>query len=156
MKSRASNRLSAITSAGSAGEQCWLNDTDDFVKVQLDTHLTMIKVMAETPMRLMYTALPDMIERRQGSIINVASMLSLLGPVYRRLGAVKAYLVSLSQAVALETWKQGIHISVLCPGLAHTEIFGTDGLDSARRLPSWLWMEADDPPRCRPSANRAP
>jgi short-subunit dehydrogenase len=121
------------------------NDTDDFVKVRLDTHLSMIKVMAETPMRLMYATLPGMIERQQGSIINVASMLGFYSvPYTASYGAVKSYLVSLSQAVALETWKQGIHISVLCPGFTHTEIFGTDGLDSSRRLPTWLWMEADE------------
>jgi 2-keto-3-deoxy-L-fuconate dehydrogenase len=63
-------------------------------------------------------ALSGMLERRRGSIINVASVASSLTGVPRRAayGASKAAVIGLSKAIARDTISSGVRCNVLCPG----------------------------------------
>ena len=67
----------------------------------------------------------DMLPRRAGSIINVASIHGLVGsapnlqPAY---AASKAGLVNLSRELALEWAKDGVRVNALCPGYFETEL----------------------------------
>ncbi len=65
--------------------------------------------------------LPDMIARREGGILNVASMGGLLpGPYQAAYYASKAYVISLSKALSWECWGKGVRICVLAPGPVRT------------------------------------
>jgi 2-keto-3-deoxy-L-fuconate dehydrogenase len=63
-------------------------------------------------------ALPAMLERRKGSIINVASVASSLTGVANRAayGASKAAVIGLTKAVARDHIDAGIRCNALCPG----------------------------------------
>ncbi|UCC89725.1 MAG: SDR family oxidoreductase [Anaerolineales bacterium] len=66
-------------------------------------------------------ALPEMIRRRAGSIVNVASYFGLVGG-----GQVAAYcaskgaLVQLTRAMALDHAGDGVRVNCVCPGSVHT------------------------------------
>jgi uncharacterized protein len=61
--------------------------------------------------------LPDMLEKKSGKILNVASMAAFQpGPMAAVYFATKAYVLSLSEALAEELCKSGVSVSVLCPG----------------------------------------
>ncbi|MGE0502114.1 MAG: SDR family oxidoreductase [Rhizobiaceae bacterium] len=62
--------------------------------------------------------LPSMLERRRGSIINVASVASSLAGVRGRAayGASKAALIGLTKAVARDAIGDGVRCNALCPG----------------------------------------
>ncbi|WP_119303116.1 SDR family oxidoreductase [Dongia deserti] len=63
-------------------------------------------------------ALPGMLERHRGSIINVASVASSLTGVPRRAayGASKAAVIGLTKAIARDIITDGVRCNVLCPG----------------------------------------
>jgi uncharacterized protein len=72
----------------------------------------------------------DSLVRRQGGILNVASVLGFMpGPGMAVYHASKAYVISFSEALHSELAPQGVRVSVLCPGPVNTE-FGVraDGL----------------------------
>lgn len=66
--------------------------------------------------------LPAMIERHSGRILNVASMAGFVpGPRHAVYYASKAYVISLSEALANELAGTGVTVTVLCPGPVDTE-----------------------------------
>ena len=68
--------------------------------------------------RTMRAALPQMLARGRGSIINVASVASSLTGVPGRAayGASKAAVIGLTKAVARDCIKSGVRCNALCPG----------------------------------------
>jgi short-subunit dehydrogenase len=96
--------------------------------------LIRLHVLATT--RLTRAALPGMIERRRGAIINVSSLLSFSAslpspPLPQRAvyAAAKAYINTFSEIVASELKDSGVQVQVLCPGLVHTEFHAVAGRD---------------------------
>ncbi|HRD75971.1 MAG TPA: SDR family NAD(P)-dependent oxidoreductase [Hyphomicrobiaceae bacterium] len=82
-------------------------------------------------MRLMRHVLPGMIERRRGLIINVASLGGLVpGPHQAAYYASKAFLISLSEAVAAEVKAHGVRVMALAPGPISTEFHRRMGSES--------------------------
>lgn len=67
-------------------------------------------------------ALPGMIARGSGSIVNVASVASSLTGVPRRAayGASKAAVIGLTKAVARDFIRSGVRCNALCPGTTDT------------------------------------
>ncbi len=85
----------------------------------LDTtqEINLVKVNIEAVLHLTRLALPDMLERKSGKILNVASTASFLpGPLMANYYASKAYVRSLSEATHQELKGFGITVSCLCPG----------------------------------------
>jgi len=71
--------------------------------------------------RLMHAALPAMLARGRGGILNVASLGGLVpGPYQATYYASKAYLVSLTEAVAYEARGRGVRIAAVAPGPVNT------------------------------------
>jgi 2-keto-3-deoxy-L-fuconate dehydrogenase len=68
--------------------------------------------------RTIRAVLPQMIERRGGSIINVASVASSVTGVANRAayGASKAAVIGLTKAVARDVVATGVRVNALCPG----------------------------------------
>jgi len=68
--------------------------------------------------RTIKTFLPSMLEKKSGSIINIASAVSSIRGVPNRYvyGATKAAVIGLTKAVAADFIKQGIRCNAICPG----------------------------------------
>lgn len=85
--------------------------------------------------RLSRQFLPQMIARGRGGILNIASTASFQADPYLAVyGATKAYVLSLSEALAEETRKTGVTVTALCPGLTISEfhdIAGTNNMTLA-------------------------
>ena len=79
-------------------------------------------------------ALPGMVNRRSGAILNVASTAAFQpGPGMAVYFATKAYVLSLTEALHEEAGRFGVKVSALCPGPTRTEFgevagFGGNGL----------------------------
>ena len=73
-------------------------------------------------MRTIKAALPGMLERGSGSIINMASAASsIMGAPNRTLyGASKAAVIGLTKAVAKDYVEQGVRANSICPGTVDT------------------------------------
>jgi short-subunit dehydrogenase len=78
-------------------------------------------------------ALPPMLERRRGFILNVASTAAFqAGPNMAVYYASKAYVLSLTEALHQETKGHGVHLTALCPGPTATEFFDVAGAAEGR------------------------
>lgn len=97
--------------------------------------LVAVNVAALT--RLMRLALPAMLARGRGGIINMASLGGYIpGPHQAAYYASRAYVLSLTEAVAAEHAGAGVRIAVVAPGPVETRFHASMGADSAayRRL----------------------
>ena len=90
--------------------------------------------------------LPGMIERRTGTIINIASTAAFQPIAYfSAYAASKAYVLSLSEGLAEEVRPYGIHVVALCPGPTRTEFMDTAGLKlGGLKYADAVFMNAED------------
>ena len=90
--------------------------------------------------QLSHAAVPGMIERGRGGIINVSSLAGHQPtPLNATYGGTKAFVTSFSQALHEEVRGTGVKVMVLCPGFTRTEFQERAGLDSGS-VPSFLWQ----------------
>ncbi len=111
-----------------------------FLDVAIDDELTMLRVHCEAVLRLTYAALPGMIDRRRGAIINVASVAAFFSR--GTYGASKAWVVGFSQGVDQDVRGNGVHVMALCPGFVHTEFHQRANMDMSG-MPEFMWLNAD-------------
>lgn len=79
---------------------------------------------------LAHAALPAMIARRSGGILNVASTAAFQpGPGMAVYFATKAFVLSFSEALHDEVKRHGVKVSCLCPGPTRTEFRSVSGFD---------------------------
>ncbi len=79
--------------------------------------------------------LPGMIDRRAGSILNVASTAAFQpGPGMAVYFATKAFVLSFSEALHDEVKRHNVKVSCLCPGPTRTEFRSVSGFDPKGRL----------------------
>lgn len=105
-----------------------------FAELDAKRERQMIDLNAGVLTDLCRAVAPDMIERRSGGIINVASTAAFQpGPKMAVYFATKAFVLSLTEALHEELKPHGIKVSCLCPGPTRTEFgdvagFGGNGL----------------------------
>jgi short-subunit dehydrogenase len=85
-----------------------------------------------SPARMMLAALPSMIERGKGMVVNVGSMAGRIGvPTESAYSASKFALGGWSEGVALDLHGTGVEIRLISPGAFETEIWDQPGSDDA-------------------------
>lgn len=72
----------------------------------------------------------QMVERRAGHVVNIASMVSFTAAPYMAVyAASKAYVLSFTEALSHEWREYGVDVTVICPGTTKTEFFEVAGAD---------------------------
>lgn len=96
----------------------------------------LLEVNVAAPVSLTRVAVPTMIERGAGSIINVASLLAFSGapqdsflPKRAVYAATKSFLVTFTQILAAELEPFGVRAQVVCPGVVRSEFHTRQGMD---------------------------
>ena len=93
----------------------------------------MINLNVLTLVHLTRLFLPDMIGRKSGKILNVASTASFQpGPTMSVYFATKAFVLSFSEAVNNEVAEHGITVTALCPGATHSGFQAAASLQDSR------------------------
>ena len=102
----------------------------DFAKLDLATELELVDLNVKSLVELTHRFLQPMRERRQGTIINVASTAAFQGvPFMATYAATKAFVLSFSEALSEENRPQGIRVLALCPGVTDTNFFAASKID---------------------------
>ena len=101
--------------------------------------------------------LPDMVERKRGGVINVASMAAFQPLPYMSVyAATKAFVLSFSQGLRGELRGKGINVLAVCPGPVDTPFFEATGNAKLRStVPKATMVTAGDVVRASLRAFRA-
>lgn len=127
-----------INNAGFGGYAPFAQADVDRAEEQIRLH-----VLAVT--RLTRAALPGMVSRKHGAIINVSSRLAFSGsmlspPLPKRAtyAASKAYINTFTQVLANELAGSGVRVQALCPGLVKSEFHAGMNLDYSQFPPGMV------------------
>ena len=114
-----------------------------FVKAETADHLSMVRVHVDATVRLTKAALPGMIDRGRGAVVNISSVAAFSpfsGAMY---SGTKAFLVMFSENLQAELRGKGVAVQALCPGLTHTEFHAAADMDLSA-VPEIFWSRADE------------
>jgi uncharacterized protein len=130
-----------VNNAGFGGYQPFASINPKVIDNLIDVHVRAVT-------RLTRAALPGMIERGTGGIINISSVVALSGTLppnplpYRAIYAgAKAFMLAFTQTLAGELNGTGVRVQVCLPGRVRTEFHTLQGIDISK-LPRM--MSADD------------
>lgn len=97
-------------------------------------------------LRLTHAALPGMVARGHGSVLNVSSVAGFQPlPNSATYAATKAFVTTFSEGVAAELAGTGVTLTVVCPGFTRTGFQDRSGMGAGERarIPDFAWMDAD-------------
>src|SRR5215813_508834 len=104
----------------------------------------MIRLNVTALTRLTYAAVPGFVERRNGTIINIASIVAIshesLNGVY---SGSKAFVLALTNSLNNELADKGVRVQAVLPGATATEFWDIAGKPVHQLPPQWV-MSADD------------
>jgi short-subunit dehydrogenase len=113
-----------------------------FVETDWSKELQMINLNITTLTQFTKLYLKDMVKRRSGKIMNVASTAAFQsGPTMAVYYATKAYVLSFSEAVDNEVSDKGVTITTLCPGATESGFQAAAAMEESnlvkgRKLPT--------------------
>lgn len=112
-----------------------------FVGGDLTAELRQLDVLATAVLVLSHAAVPAMVERGRGAVINVSSVAGF-GPM-GTYSAAKAWCTSFTEHLAATLHGTGVTATALCPGFVRTEFHDRAGMDVGSRSSGW-WLDPDD------------
>lgn len=111
-----------------------------FLDVTLDEEERMLRVLVRAVLRLTHAAVPGMVSRGHGAVVNVSSTAGFLAK--GTYNAAKAWVTNFSVGLSGQLAGTGVRVLALCPGYTHTEFHERVGMDMGR-LPRWVWLEPE-------------
>lgn len=115
-----------------------------FVETDWAREASMMQVNMVALAHLTKLLLPDMVRRRSGRVLNVASTAAYVpGPFMAVYYASKAFVLSLSEALSNEVLGTGVTVTVVCPGPTRTEFASAAGITESNLFRGFT-MEADE------------
>ena len=120
--------------------------TGKFATVDPEKHRQMVSVHLMATVRLTRAALPGMLRRRRGGVINMASLAAFFPLIGNSIYcATKSALVAFTLVLAIELDGSGVQVQALCPGFIDTDFHKTSEYKDVRRsyIPKFMFGEAE-------------
>jgi len=117
--------------------------TGAFAELDVEREDEEIRLNVLALMRLTRAALPGMLERGHGGIVNLGSVAAFVPAAKSATyAASKAFVLSFTEAISEEVRGKGVRVQCLCPGLTRTEFQTTADYDASAQ-PGFMWQRAD-------------
>jgi uncharacterized protein len=113
-----------VNNAGFGSTKTFEHDDAAAHEAMIHTHIT-------APVRLAHAALPAMLGRKHGAIINVSSVAGFLVSPGSLYCATKAALTNFSESLDLQVRDYGVRVQALCPGFTRSEFHQRIGMDTS-------------------------
>jgi hypothetical protein len=116
-----------------------------FVEIQPSEHQRIVQLNVGAITSLLAYLLPPMVARGKGRVLNIASLGAFQPlPSVSTYAATKAFVLSLSEALAEEVRGTGVTVTAVCPGLTATNMVATAQQKSPalRRIPRFVFADA--------------
>ena len=111
-----------------------------FVGGTIEAEQNLLDVLVTAVMRITHAAMPGMIARDRGGVINVSSVAGwMTSGTY---SSAKAWVTSFSEALATLHKKSNVHVLALCPGYTRTEFHSRANMET-ETIPNWMWLDVD-------------
>jgi len=112
-----------------------------FVSGDVAQEQALLDVLVTAVMRISHAALPGLVERNFGGIINVSSVAGWLSS--GTYSAAKSYVTTFSESLAMQLRDSGAHVMALCPGFTRTEFQQRAGMNT-QTIPEIMWLDPHD------------
>lgn len=120
-----------------------------FAQCNLEKQQQMMQLNMVCLTELTYYFLPQMLERKSGRILNVASLASFMpGPKMAVYYATKAYVRSFSEALHTELKKSGISVTALCPGPVKTAFWDVAEAGTSQKIANTFFADSLSVAKC--------
>lgn len=110
-----------------------------FVEGDVEQEQQLLDVLVTAVMRISHAALPGLIERDSGGIINVSSVAGWLSS--GTYSAAKSWVTTFSESLAMQLRESDAHVMAVCPGFTRTEFQERAGMRT-ETVPDYLWLDA--------------
>ena len=111
-----------------------------FVGGTIEAEQNLLDVLVTAVMRITHAAMPGMIARDRGGVINVSSIAGWMSS--GSYSSAKAWVTSFSEALATHHKKSNVHVLALCPGYTRTEFHSRAEME-VQTIPNWMWLDVD-------------
>lgn len=118
-----------------------------FVATSAQRHQELIDLNVSALTAMLAAFVPAMVERGEGRVLNVASIAAFQPvPSLATYAATKAYVLSLTESLAVEVAASGVTVTALCPGVTETPMVQGARKANAElgKLPGFVVGNAED------------
>lgn len=108
-----------------------------FSKNSLTEEIEQVEVLIKAVLALTHAALPKMIERNSGMVLNISSIAAWVPT--GTYAAAKSWVTSFTEAIAAELKGTKVQVTAVAPGFTKTKFFDRSQMKDDD-VPSWLWL----------------
>jgi short-subunit dehydrogenase len=143
-RARVEHRLTAEPAVDLLVNNAGFGTYGDFAGLDAGDEEREIALNVTAVVRLTRAAVPGMVARGRGWVLNVSSMASLQPtPLNATYGATKAFVTHFSESVHEELRSRGVRVTAVLPGYTRTEFQERAGLTATAGLPGFVWQSAE-------------
>lgn len=112
---------------------------ESFFEDDVESEQYLIDVLVTAVMRITHAAMPGIIARDRGGVINVSSVAGwMTSGTY---SATKSWVTTFSESLAMLLRNSKVNVMAVCPGYTRTEFQDRAGMGT-ESIPDWMWLHA--------------